>query len=76
MARCKRVRCIETGKVYDSEVQASRDLGVWATHISHVCTGARKTTGKLRFEFVDEVDIIRALQRRLERQQKTEQERV
>ena len=53
MGKCKRVRCLETGQVFESETQASKDLGLWATHISHVCTGARKTTGGLHFEFVD-----------------------
>lgn len=72
MGKCKRVRCLETGQVFESETQASKDLGLWATHISHVCTGARKTTGKLRFEFVDEVDIIKALAKRQVREQQTE----
>ena len=49
MGKCKRVRCLETGQVFESETQASKDLGLWATHISHVCTGARKTTGTRKY---------------------------
>ena len=67
--KCKPVRCLDTMAIYESQTEAAKQLGLWATHISHVCTGARKTTGKLRFEFVDEVDIIKALARRQAKEQ-------
>ena len=55
----KRVRCLENGQVYESEVQAGQELGVWASHVSHVCNGARKTTGGLHFEFAECADRLR-----------------
>lgn len=51
--KCKPVRCLDTMAIYESQSEAAKQLGLWATHISHVCTGARKTTGGLHFEFVD-----------------------
>ncbi len=51
--KCKPVRCLDTMAIYESQTEAAKQLGLWATHISHVCTGARKTTGGLHFEFVD-----------------------
>ena len=51
--KCKPVRCLDTMTTYESQSDAAKQLGLWATHISHVCTGARKTTGGLHFEFVD-----------------------
>lgn len=59
--KCKAVRCLETGQVFESEVQASEVLGVWATHICNVCNGDRKTTGGLHFEFADYSDRLKAL---------------
>lgn len=51
--KCKPVRCLDTMAIYESQTEAAKQLGLWATHISHVCTGARKTTGGLHFEFAD-----------------------
>ena len=51
--KCKPVRCLDTMAIYESQTEAAKQLGLWATHISHVCTGARKTTCGLHFEFVD-----------------------
>lgn len=61
MGKQMKVRCLETGQVFESEVQASQELGVWATHISNVCNGDRKTTGGLHFEFAECSDRLKAL---------------
>ena len=49
----RRVRCIETGKEYDSMTQASEDTGANITGISQCCNGERKTCGKYTWEYVD-----------------------
>ncbi|NCB03839.1 MAG: hypothetical protein EOM67_17040 [Spirochaetia bacterium] len=49
--RLKRVRCIETGVVYESISEAGRAYGVRTIAISRVCNGERNTCKGLRFEF-------------------------
>ena len=48
-----RVRCIETGKVYDNIRQAEEETGIHNGNISKVCRGERKSCGGLHFEYVD-----------------------
>lgn len=50
----KRVRCIETGIIYDSVREASRAVGLSSNgaQISKVCNGKAKTAKKLHWEFV------------------------
>jgi hypothetical protein len=43
----KQVICIETGKTYDSIVDAGKEMNCNDTHISSCCKGKRKTCGKL-----------------------------
>ena len=50
----RRVRCVDTGKVYTSAREAAGDTGASAGKIDMVCQGKRKTTGGLRWEYVDE----------------------
>ena len=50
----KRVRCIETGIVYESGKAAAEAMGLDPSHISKVCRGKLKTTGGYHFEFVIE----------------------
>lgn len=45
--RHKRVKCINTGKIYDSIADASRDLGIPATSISNYLNGKKKYAGKI-----------------------------
>lgn len=47
------IRCIETGKIYHSFVEASEDTGLNRTKIVSCCTGKRKSTGGFHFEYVD-----------------------
>lgn len=46
------VRCIDTGKIYDTIKQASDDTGIGRDPISYVCHGKRKHAGKMKWEFV------------------------
>lgn len=49
----KRIKCIDTGEVYDSFADAARKTGLNRTKIVSCCTGKRKRTGGYRFEYAD-----------------------
>lgn len=49
----KKVRCIETGIIYESMLQASEETGVNQGNISLCCRGKRKTAGGKHWEYVD-----------------------
>lgn len=51
--QAKRVRCIETGRIFDSIQQASRELGLKDSNIIACCKGKAKTCGKLHWEYVE-----------------------
>lgn len=51
MTLAKPVRC-SNGKVYRSQREAARELGLRQSHISQVCNGTRKSTGGFTWEFV------------------------
>ena len=48
----KKVKCIETGIIYESIAQCAKELNLNPKKISDVCNKKRKTTGKLHFEFI------------------------
>ena len=48
----KKVRCIETGKIYDSIVKASKDTGISTTSISGCCRGEREAVKGYHWEYV------------------------
>lgn len=50
----KQVRCIETGIVYYSQTEASRQTGINSSSISNACTGKYKTAGGYHWEFVED----------------------
>lgn len=50
----KKVRCIETGEVFNSQKEAAEKYGLSQGNISRVCRGKAKTTGGYRWEFVTE----------------------
>ena len=55
--KTKSVICVETGKVYYSIAEASRDTGVAASGICACCINTRKTAGGYHWEyFTDEQD--------------------
>ncbi len=49
----KQVICIETGKVYDSLLEASKECGCSKNHISDCCRGKRNTTGGYHWKYKD-----------------------
>ena len=55
--KSKPVRCIETGIIYPSCIEAERQTGIHNASISHCCNGRYKTAGGYHWEFVNkEVD--------------------
>ena len=51
--RSKRVKCLETGVIYPSANECSRQTGLSQGNISATCNGKQKTTGGLHFIYVD-----------------------
>ena len=48
----KKVKCIETGKIYPSIIYVERNLGFDKGHICACCLGKRKTCGKFHWQYV------------------------
>lgn len=48
----RKVQCIETGAIYGSTGEASRETNIQQTSISAVCLGNRKTAGGFTFKYV------------------------
>lgn len=49
---CKKVRCVETGIVYDSIRQAAKELNLYHSNISKALQGKNKTSGSYHWEYV------------------------
>lgn len=49
----RKVRCIELDKVFNTIMDAERELNVNHENISKVCRGKRKTAGKYHWEYVE-----------------------
>ena len=47
--KVRKVKCVETGKVYESAAEAGRKTGVSAGGISACCRGSQKTAGGYRW---------------------------
>lgn len=47
----KKIRCITTGEVFDSQTEAAIKYGVQQWHISNCCTGIKEHVKGLQFEF-------------------------
>ena len=53
----KKIKCIETGKIYNSMISASKELGVPQGSISNCCNGKSKSAYGYHFEYVhDDID--------------------
>ena len=50
----KKVLCIELNRVFNSQSEAARELGLDSRNISKCCLGKYKTTGGLHFQFYKE----------------------
>lgn len=51
--KCKPVRCIETGKIYESIASASKQTCINRGSILNVCNNKQKIAGGYHWEFVD-----------------------
>lgn len=51
--RSKKVRCVETGEVFESTIEVERKLGLAQGNICQCCNGEYKTCGKFHWEYVD-----------------------
>lgn len=52
-AKARRVRCVETDRVYPSANAAARDMAVQQSKITLCCQGKRRTTGGYHWEYFD-----------------------
>lgn len=50
----KKVKCLESGVIYESCQDAMRKTGIANSSISNVCKGKRKTAGGYHWEYVEE----------------------
>lgn len=48
----KPVRCLETGKIYESAYQAFRETGIPSNRICEVCQGKRKSVKQTKWEYI------------------------
>lgn len=48
----RKVKCVETGEIFDSACDASRKTGIRQNCISMVCNGKLKTTGGFHWKFL------------------------
>lgn len=48
----KQVLCLELNEIFDSAIDAQKQLGIHQSNISACCLGKRKTTGKMHWQFV------------------------
>ena len=55
-ARGEKIYCLENEKIYESQTQAAKELGLNQGNISRVCRGVLKQTGGYHFKFVIEED--------------------
>lgn len=49
----QRILCVETGVIYESTAQATRETGIHNFAIRRVCYGDRKTAGGFHWRYVD-----------------------
>lgn len=51
--RCRKIRCVETGEIFDSIKAAAEHYGLNLPNISAVLSGKKKTSGGFHWEYVD-----------------------
>ena len=49
----RRVKCVETGQIFESIAEASRQTGCASTNIVNVCKGKKKTCGGFHWKYVE-----------------------
>lgn len=50
----RKVRCIETGEVWENTNKAAKELNIYQSGIYNCCTGKMGSTFGLHFEFVED----------------------
>jgi hypothetical protein len=50
----KKCQCVETGIIYESTCEASRQTGICQTSIAKVCGGKQKTAGRYHWTYIEE----------------------
>lgn len=53
IARSKKIKCVETGKIYSSLKEAKEETGLYSSSISMACKGHQKTAGGYHWQYVD-----------------------
>ena len=53
-SHCKKVYCVELGKVFESAKLAAMQLGLSGSNIAKCCKGKYKTTGGYHWEYADD----------------------
>ena len=48
----KKVKCIETGIIYNSITECAKEMKLNPSHITACCKGKRKTTGNKHFKYI------------------------
>lgn len=57
-SRERKILCLDTGEVFRSGAEAASKLGLKRSKICLVCKGLRKSTGGLRFSYVDNQGVV------------------
>ena len=52
ISRKKPIYCVELNRIFDSQTDAARELGLWQGNIGKCLLGKQKTTGGYHFQFV------------------------
>ena len=52
IAKERKIKCVTTGKVYNSLKDAARELGVYHSNLVACCNGRRKTCGGMVWQYV------------------------
>ena len=54
-AKRKKVLCIELNRIFDSGLQAQKELKIAVSRISECCSGKSKTAGGYHWQYADEI---------------------
>ena len=52
VAKFRKVKCVTTGKIYNSIKEAAEELGLYHSNIVACCNGRRATCGGLEWEYL------------------------
>ena len=52
VAKFRKVKCVTTGKIYNSIKEAANELGLYHSNIVACCNGRRATCGGLEWEYL------------------------